>query len=252
MKNLAIVTPGFSADCLETLEEIAVENAEIFQAQGGENFAAIPCLNDSEAGMAVISHVVLRELFRLMDLLRSLRCKIGIVDCRPLAGSLEPSGDVTDRLTASRWPERPPCRGSEGPDILAFRALKGPVANHNSLNPVNHRPPGNEGACRLSLVLKRAGERRRDALCHEGRLCRAVVISILLSRSRRWRWRSRTFRERGGPRAIYRTSPFKPSTTIRETCSGSLIRKSVLKCFRTRAQTSPRTRADTNTAPNGA
>ena len=62
VKNLAVVTPGFSADCLETLEEIAVENAHIFKANGGENFAAIPCLNDSEAGMAVISHLVLREL----------------------------------------------------------------------------------------------------------------------------------------------------------------------------------------------
>ena len=62
MKNLAVVTPGFSADCLETLEEIAVENGDIFKANGGENFAAIPCLNDSEAGMAVISHLVRREL----------------------------------------------------------------------------------------------------------------------------------------------------------------------------------------------
>src|SRR3954466_4557957 len=62
VKNLAIVTPGFAADCLETLEEIAGENAEIFHHAGGKNFAAIPCLNDSEAGMAVISHVVLREL----------------------------------------------------------------------------------------------------------------------------------------------------------------------------------------------
>ena len=62
VKNLAIVTPGFTADCLETLEEIAVENAEIFHHHGGKNFAAIPCLNDSEAGMRVISHIVLREL----------------------------------------------------------------------------------------------------------------------------------------------------------------------------------------------
>jgi len=62
VKNLAVVTPGFSADCLETLEEIAVENGDIFKANGGENFAAIPCLNDSEAGMAVISHLVRREL----------------------------------------------------------------------------------------------------------------------------------------------------------------------------------------------
>ena len=51
VKNLAVVTPGFSADCLETLEEIAIENAEIFTHNGGEHFAAIPCLNDSDAGM---------------------------------------------------------------------------------------------------------------------------------------------------------------------------------------------------------
>jgi ferrochelatase len=62
VKNLAVITPGFAADCLETLEEIAGENAEIFHHHGGENFAAIPCLNDSEAGMTVISHVVRREL----------------------------------------------------------------------------------------------------------------------------------------------------------------------------------------------
>ncbi|MGA2126434.1 MAG: ferrochelatase [Xanthobacteraceae bacterium] len=62
VKNLAVVTPGFSADCLETLEEIAVENAEIFRHNGGTNFAAIPCLNDSDAGMTVIRRVVLREL----------------------------------------------------------------------------------------------------------------------------------------------------------------------------------------------
>ncbi len=42
VKNLAIVTPGFTADCLETLEEIAGENAEIFHHAGGKNFAAIP------------------------------------------------------------------------------------------------------------------------------------------------------------------------------------------------------------------
>jgi ferrochelatase len=62
VKNLAIVTPGFTADCLETLEEIAVENAEIFRHHGGKNFAAIPCLNDSEAGMTVLNRVVRREL----------------------------------------------------------------------------------------------------------------------------------------------------------------------------------------------
>ena len=62
IKNLAVITPGFAADCLETLEEIASENAEYFRHAGGENFAAIPCLNDSDAGMAVIEAAVLREL----------------------------------------------------------------------------------------------------------------------------------------------------------------------------------------------
>ena len=62
VKNLAVITPGFVADCLETLEEIAMENAAIFKAAGGENFAAIPCLNDGPGGMAVIRDVVAREL----------------------------------------------------------------------------------------------------------------------------------------------------------------------------------------------
>jgi protoporphyrin/coproporphyrin ferrochelatase len=62
VKNLAVITPGFSADCLETLEEIAVENAVYFKSCGGVNFAAIPCLNDSAAGMRVIAHLVQREL----------------------------------------------------------------------------------------------------------------------------------------------------------------------------------------------
>jgi protoporphyrin/coproporphyrin ferrochelatase len=61
-RRIAVVTPGFSADCLETLEEIAQENAEIFKHSGGEQFAAIPCLNDSEPGMDVIRQLVLREL----------------------------------------------------------------------------------------------------------------------------------------------------------------------------------------------
>ncbi|MGB3865285.1 MAG: ferrochelatase [Xanthobacteraceae bacterium] len=62
VRRLAVVTPGFAADCLETLEEIAQENAEIFRHNGGEQFAAIPCLNDSEPGMEVLRQVVLREL----------------------------------------------------------------------------------------------------------------------------------------------------------------------------------------------
>ena len=62
VKRLAIITPGFAADCLETLEEIAVENAGYFREAGGERFAAIPCLNDSAEGLAVIEAVARREL----------------------------------------------------------------------------------------------------------------------------------------------------------------------------------------------
>jgi protoporphyrin/coproporphyrin ferrochelatase len=62
VKRIAVVMPGFAADCLETLEEIAQENAEIFKHNGGEEFSAIPCLNDSEEGMDVIRQLVLREL----------------------------------------------------------------------------------------------------------------------------------------------------------------------------------------------
>ena len=62
VKNLVVMTPGFSADCLETLEEIAVENARVFKRYGGRNFAAIPCLNDGEAGMLMIWQLAMREL----------------------------------------------------------------------------------------------------------------------------------------------------------------------------------------------
>ena len=62
VKNLVVITPGFSADCLETLEEIKVENARMFMRHGGENFAAIPCLNDSEAGMLMLWRLAMREL----------------------------------------------------------------------------------------------------------------------------------------------------------------------------------------------
>jgi len=62
VKRIALVAPGFSADCLETLEELDVENREIFMHHGGEAFAYLPCLNDSPDGMRVIRNVVEREL----------------------------------------------------------------------------------------------------------------------------------------------------------------------------------------------
>jgi ferrochelatase len=62
VRRLVVVTPGFSADCLETLEEIAQENAEIVRHAGGEQFSAVPCLNDSDPGMDVLRQLVMREL----------------------------------------------------------------------------------------------------------------------------------------------------------------------------------------------
>ena len=61
VKRIAILNPGFSADCIETLEEIDGEVREIFLHNGGEKFAHIPCLNDSPEGMEVIEALVRRE-----------------------------------------------------------------------------------------------------------------------------------------------------------------------------------------------
>ena len=62
VKDLAVFNPGFSVDCLETLEEMGVEGEEIFHEHGGENFTYIPCLNDSKEGMDVIEAMVKREI----------------------------------------------------------------------------------------------------------------------------------------------------------------------------------------------
>ena len=62
VKRLALVAPGFSADCLETLEELDGENREIFEHNGGEKFAYLPALNDSDQGTRVIENIVRREL----------------------------------------------------------------------------------------------------------------------------------------------------------------------------------------------
>ncbi|MDZ3830538.1 MAG: ferrochelatase [Sphingopyxis sp.] len=61
-RKIAILAPGFSADCLETLEELAIRGKEQFEAAGGRDFAYIPCLNDSAAGMALLETLTRREL----------------------------------------------------------------------------------------------------------------------------------------------------------------------------------------------
>ncbi len=62
VKRIAVMTPGFAADCVETLEEISGKAAEIFLENGGESFSFIPCLNDSEDGIKLLVHLVEREL----------------------------------------------------------------------------------------------------------------------------------------------------------------------------------------------
>ena len=62
VKSVAVVTPGFVADCLETLEEIGVENSGYFLDAGGEKFARLPCMNDSPEALDVIEAQVVREL----------------------------------------------------------------------------------------------------------------------------------------------------------------------------------------------
>ena len=61
-RRLAVAAPGFSADCLETLEELAIRGLEQFTEAGGTHFAALTCLNAGEHGMAMLEALVRREL----------------------------------------------------------------------------------------------------------------------------------------------------------------------------------------------
>ncbi|WP_417620373.1 ferrochelatase [Parasphingorhabdus sp.] len=61
-KNVAIFAPGFSSDCLETCEELAIRGKEQFEAAGGDKFAYLPCLNDSETSIDMLETLVRREL----------------------------------------------------------------------------------------------------------------------------------------------------------------------------------------------
>jgi ferrochelatase len=62
MTKIAIVAPGFSADCLETLEELAIRGAADFHAAGGTDFAYLPCLNESAGGIHMLATLLRREL----------------------------------------------------------------------------------------------------------------------------------------------------------------------------------------------
>jgi ferrochelatase len=62
VKKVAILAPGFSVDCLETLEELAIRGAETFREAGGTHFAYLPCLNDSGPGIEMLRSLIGREL----------------------------------------------------------------------------------------------------------------------------------------------------------------------------------------------
>ncbi len=62
IRKIAVVCPGFSADCLETLEEVAIEGRDAFLAAGGEDFAYLPCLNASPVGVDMLAALLAREL----------------------------------------------------------------------------------------------------------------------------------------------------------------------------------------------
>lgn len=61
-RKVAIFAPGFSVDCLETLEELAIRGREQFEEAGGKDFAYLPCLNDSDVGMDMLQSLVEREI----------------------------------------------------------------------------------------------------------------------------------------------------------------------------------------------
>lgn len=67
IKKVAIFAPGFSSDCLETLEELAIRGQEQFTEAGGEQLAYLPCLNDSAVGVAMLETLIGRELAGWVD-----------------------------------------------------------------------------------------------------------------------------------------------------------------------------------------
>jgi ferrochelatase len=62
VKRIAVATPGFSVDCLETLEELGIRGRQTFLHSGGEQFALLDCLNDSPESIAMLERLIQREL----------------------------------------------------------------------------------------------------------------------------------------------------------------------------------------------
>lgn len=68
VKRMVVLTPGFSADCVETLEEIGIGSREVFEEAGGEKFSVVPCLNDGPESLDLIEQLVANELAGWVDL----------------------------------------------------------------------------------------------------------------------------------------------------------------------------------------
>lgn len=67
VRKLVMIMPGFAADCVETLEEVAIGLAEIFRKKGGEKFSAMPCLNDSPDSIRMLETILRHELSGWID-----------------------------------------------------------------------------------------------------------------------------------------------------------------------------------------
>ena len=61
-KNILVISPGFSSDCVETLEEISIQGKESFLESGGEKFDTIPCLNDNEDHIKLLVHLINKSI----------------------------------------------------------------------------------------------------------------------------------------------------------------------------------------------
>lgn len=73
VRKVAVIAPAFSADCLETLEELSIRGSEGFLHAGGEQFAYLPCMNDSPRGIALLRHLIGRELAGWAELPQNAR-----------------------------------------------------------------------------------------------------------------------------------------------------------------------------------
>lgn len=88
--HVQVVCPGFSADCLETLEEIAMENRDVFMNSGGKQYDYIPCLNDNETHIAALEKIARQHIGHWLDELD----QVSRVDNAALRAELAGKADI--------------------------------------------------------------------------------------------------------------------------------------------------------------